>query len=316
VVTITTDFDTIDASWIESPAAMGYSDLFKVCLLVSLGSFIPVTIAAFLIVRRTKRKAEFDRIIQILDVTTTEGDFARDRVAEQYAGNNYVLPVSFAWIISVIGFFALLYGADLVSEHVGKRNFLLTGLLTGPPEVLQNQRYQSMLMLCMAFVGAFLWSIQNMLRRLNAGDLTPAVYLSAGIRMTLAPVLSLVVCNVLPVDSNGQSSSNILVATAFLIGFFPDAAMQFLQEKVVHLFGATARKFSGCNGASNDLPLSMIEGIDVFDRARLGEIGIQNAQNLACANFILLAVRTSFGPLQLIDWIEVDPIGWTGIGVT
>ena len=47
----------------------------------------------------------------------------------------------------------------------------------------------------------------------------------------------------------------------------------------------------------------MIEGISVFHKIRLGEVGIDNAQNLASANQIELLIRTPFKSRQLIDWI-------------
>ena len=282
---------------------LGSSDAFKVALLVILSGFIPVTIAAFLLVRRTKKALEFGRVMQVLGITDTEGEFARDRVTEQYATSNYLLPVSFAWIVSMLGLFALLFGVDLVSKHIGKQDFLLTGLLVGDATVLQPQRYQSMMVLSLGFCGALLWSMQNMLRRLSAGDLTPTVYLSAGIRMTLAPVLALMLSNVLARPSVILWSSNALATVAFLVGFFPDAALQYVRERAGPAFGAPAARLFRDSRVSDDLPLGMIEGIDVYDRARLAEIGIQDAQNLASANIIELIVRTSFNPLQLIDWI-------------
>jgi alpha-beta hydrolase superfamily lysophospholipase len=281
----------------------GASNAFKFVLVVILSGFIPVTIAAFLRFRRIKKTDEFSRVVQMLNITDTEADFARDRVAEQYAGNNYVLPVSFAWIFSLLGFFALLFGADLVAQHHGKANFLLTGLRTGDSEVLQAQRYQSMVVLTLAFCGAFLWSMQNMLRRLSAGDLTPTVYFNAGIRMTLAPMLALMVSHVVAPTPAGSMSGSLLPALAFLVGFFPNTALQYLKERVAPVFGGVAKSSSGANQVAHDLPLGMIEGIDVYDRARLDELGIQDAQNLASANLIELVVRTSFNPIQLIDWI-------------
>jgi hypothetical protein len=47
----------------------------------------------------------------------------------------------------------------------------------------------------------------------------------------------------------------------------------------------------------------MIEGINVFHKVRLGEVGIDNVQNLAEANVIGLLLKTPFNPSQLIDWI-------------
>ena len=41
----------------------------------------------------------------------------------------------------------------------------------------------------------------------------------------------------------------------------------------------------------------------MFHRVRLGEAAIDNAQNLAQANVVELLLKTSFNPVQLIDWI-------------
>ena len=58
------------------------SNLFKCVIAFLLSSFIPFTIAAFLLVRRTKKQVEFDRVVHMLYISATEGEFARDRVAE------------------------------------------------------------------------------------------------------------------------------------------------------------------------------------------------------------------------------------------
>jgi hypothetical protein len=47
----------------------------------------------------------------------------------------------------------------------------------------------------------------------------------------------------------------------------------------------------------------MIEGMNLFHRVRLSEVGIDNAQNLAEANLEELIRKTSFNPRLLLDWI-------------
>src|SRR6266487_5574137 len=58
-----------------------------------------------------------------------------------------------------------------------------------------------------------------------------------------------------------------------------------------------------CINRADDLPLEMIEGINIAHKIRLNEIGIDNAQNLAEANLLELLIRTPFKPRLLIDWI-------------
>jgi hypothetical protein len=47
----------------------------------------------------------------------------------------------------------------------------------------------------------------------------------------------------------------------------------------------------------------MIEGVTLFSKVRLSEVGIDNAQNLAEANIEELFLKTPFNPILLIDWI-------------
>jgi hypothetical protein len=49
--------------------------------------------------------------------------------------------------------------------------------------------------------------------------------------------------------------------------------------------------------------LDMIEGISMFHKVRLNEVGIDNAENLAEANLIELLLKTPFGASNLIDWV-------------
>ena len=51
------------------------------------------------------------------------------------------------------------------------------------------------------------------------------------------------------------------------------------------------------------LPLEMIQGIEVHDRLRPEEEGIDSCYDLATADFVPLMLKTTCGARQLIDWI-------------
>ena len=272
-----------------------YSHIFKLLIAIFLSSFIPVTLISFLRVRRTKKETEFARVVDMLAIADDVAEFARSRVAEQYAALDFRLPVCFACLIAALGFVSLLFGANLVVENEGKINFLLTGVSLADSQTLQSMRIQNMAVMSLAFMGAFLWSAQSILHRLNAGDLAPSVYFNAGIRMTLAPILALLVAHLIHGTEALQTMQAGLPAIAFLIGWFPNRALIFLKEQFPLIFRSKL--------SSDSLPLNMIEGVHTFDRARLNELGIIDAQNLANANFIELVLRTAFNPGQIIDWI-------------
>lgn len=275
-----------------------WSPIFKSLLVLLLSGLMPISAFSFVMVRRTKKEAEFARVVEVLGIARDEAEFARNRVTEQFAARDYRLPVLTAWLLSVIGFISLLFGADLVSEHVGKTNFILTSLFLfdGDKEAMQHLRLQSQVVMSLGFLGAFLWSAQNIIRRLNTGDLAPSVYFYSAIRLILAPVLSLMLALLIESTPAESTVETALPVIAFLVGFFPDEALLYLKERTP-IFRSTSKT------AAHALPLTMIEGINVFDRARLSELNIDDAQNLATANIIELVVRTPFSPNKIIDWI-------------
>jgi hypothetical protein len=214
-------------------------------------------------------------------------------VRDEYALRDYVLPVAFATAVCVSGFIALIYGAELVNKNPTKSDIVLTMNVTDD-NAMKDLRLRSMTVIALAFIGAFVWSARDIVRRLISGDLTPSVYYSAGLRMVYAALLSLMLSFLLRAVSF-QYSDQLMPVVAFLTGMLPDQALIYLRSRVP--------VFSEGRNATAELPLDMIEGMNSFHATRLGEVGIDNAQNLAEANLLDLLLRTPFNPAQLIDWI-------------
>lgn len=141
----------------------------------------------------------------------------------------------------------------------------------------------------MAFLGAYVWSIQRIFRRLVTVDLPPAAYYDVSIRLILSPFVALLFAYIPNIEGG-------VPVIAFFCGLFPQQALNYLRAKMP-VFR------SGTSDRAADLPLDMIEGISAFHQARLNEVGIDNAQNLATASLVELLVRTPFRPPALIDWI-------------
>ena len=47
----------------------------------------------------------------------------------------------------------------------------------------------------------------------------------------------------------------------------------------------------------------MVQGIEVYDKLRLGELGIDSCYDLANKSFVPLLLRTPYGARELLDWI-------------
>jgi hypothetical protein len=160
----------------------------------------------------------------------------------------------------------------------------------------------SLLMLGMAFLGAYLWGIQYVFRRYVADDLSPGVFYGLSMRMLLAGALAVVIFNGYEAlaGSGGESSGGVgrsmWPALAFVLGMFPQRGLTWLREKIP-MFSPekdpTVRR----------LPLEMVEGISIHDRLRLEECGIDSCHNLATTDFVPLAIGSPYSARTLIDWM-------------
>jgi hypothetical protein len=268
----------------------------KTLLVLVLSSFVIVTAVSFLRVRVKKKEEQFKNITQVLGLADEETRLFTPTVRDEYAPWDYVLPVAFATLVCLCGFITFLFGADLVAIHPGKANLVLTASrMDADPKAMELMRLQSMVVISLAFIGAFIWSAREMIRRLISGDLTPSVYYSAGLRMIFAALLSLMLSFLLDALPFPGYTARILPVVAFLTGMLPEQALVYLREKIP--------VFAPGQDTAAELPLDMIEGINAFHKVRLAEVGIDNAQNLAEANVIELLLKTPFNAAQLIDWI-------------
>lgn len=223
-------------------------------------------------------------------------------------GRDYLVPIGSAVFVTAFGVFSLLFANELLSTRaffadelaVPNRDWnsvLLTGLFQGEGrDTLHQQRWQSLTVMSLAFLGAFIWSAHNIIRRYINYDLMPVEYYHTTLRLLLAPLLALMLSFL--IDAGETSwGPHLLPVAAFMTGLIPAAVLFFLQDWFVRLLKAYGFH-------AHHLPLSMIEGLNRFHEVRLSEAGIDNAQNLANADLIELGLATPYPLEQLLDWID------------
>jgi hypothetical protein len=268
--------------------------------------FIPATAVSFYQFRLRRKIKEYNAIVKALSGAKTkargEPTYAPP-VKNEYAKKDYVVPVAFATLICALCSLTLIMGPRLLGET--GRNLLLMGpmIADGVTDPSLVMRLNGMLIISMAFVGSYIWAIQNLVRRLVTVDLPPGAYYAIAIRIIMAVFAALLVYySFMPAvfSQHLDQADNVALETitifAFFAGMFPQRAIRWLQERVRVPWRQTSR-------AADPLPLSMIQGVQLYQRGRLAEVGIDNSQNLAEANLIELLLRTPFNPRQLIDWI-------------
>ncbi|HEV8388376.1 MAG TPA: hypothetical protein VGQ35_00960 [Dongiaceae bacterium] len=93
----------------------------------------------------------------------------------------------------------------------------------------------------------------------------------------------------------------VAIMTAFLLGFYPLAGLNYLVQRVPEL--ALKRPHPDAGLMRYALPLDMIDGLTAYVQFRLEELEYDDVQNMATANPVLLYVETPYNILEIIDWI-------------
>ncbi len=272
--------------------------IFKGALVVLMSAFVPASALTFLHVRLARKDHQFQNLVKILGLDADQASLLSPGVHDEYSGRDYLLPTIFLSVLCLAGFSAFLFDIEILAKNAGKRELFLVGL---QPSDISNAsidilREQSFLAITMGFIGAFVWSGQNIIRRLIAGDLMPSTYYSASIRIIYSVLIALVLVFLFRVDPGNNTTQSLIPVFAFLTGLMPEQVLNYIRERVRALMQ------KGSNSA-DELVLDQIEGMNLFHKTRLSEVSIDNAQNLAEANLFELLLKTPFNSTQLIDWI-------------
>jgi len=145
--------------------------------------------------------------------------------------------------------------------------------------------------LTFSFLGALIYSLNDTVYRFFISDLYPKTFVGYLVRFIFAPALSLVIAYYLMNDwwINGAP---ILF---FLVGFFPQVAMRYIEEK--------ARSFLRLKKERrHEIPLGHLQGVTDYIIYRFREIGVGDAQNLAYSDLNYLR-KNWFNDRQLCDFV-------------
>lgn len=153
-----------------------------------------------------------------------------------------------------------------------------------------------------AFLGAYFFTLNMVFRRYVRADLSPKAYSHISIRIIIATVLAWV-ASAIPslAGSEPEQTAWALLVAAFFIGVVPETGMALFHDILV-----SQQKWIGAVFPSikERDPLSNLQGITLYDRARLLEEGIENIENLAHHDLIELMLRTRIPPPRLVDLVD------------
>ncbi len=142
-----------------------------------------------------------------------------------------------------------------------------------------------------AFLGSYVFTLLHVLRGYQRRDLHPKTYNTIVVRILSAYALALVVSVVYV----GPAAEVVM----FFVGFVPESALVWLREKLSQ--GSGAWRIVPLHEPA---PLTALEGIDLYDRTRLAEEGVNNVEALAHADIVDLMSSTRISAAELVDWTD------------
>jgi hypothetical protein len=178
--------------------------------------------------------------------------------------------------------------------------------VTPPPQPARDSDLLTLLtpsssVVVFAFLGAYFFTIQAVLRGYVRRDLRPKTYSSISVRFVIVMILAWVVTvtegGVAPAQPGQHQALWVL---AFFTGVFPDTAIRYLREFLMSRNSVRQVLPSLYERA----PLTDLEGIDVYDRSRLEDEGVTNIEALAHSDLVELMLQTRIPAARLVDWVD------------
>lgn len=153
-----------------------------------------------------------------------------------------------------------------------------------------------------AFLGAYFFTLGMVFRRYVRADLGPKAYSHISMRIIAAVVLAWV-ASAIPTMGGPDAAEPAawLLVFAFFVGIVPETGMAIIHDALRSRYSPFRAVIPGLE---EEDPLSRLEGITLYDRARLLEEGIENVENLAHHDLIELMLRTRIPTPRVVDLVD------------
>jgi len=217
-------------------------------------------------------------------------------------GVDYTLPLITFFVVMLLSCLMLLmssFALDIFTHP----SFLLAGMnLVNPTDALPAYQKGTFVVVTMAFVGAYVYTLGQLLDRLNNNDLYPISFYYYSARIIIACLTAIVFRHA--ADSVYIEGTQPLVLLGFVSGLAPDLFILAMARRAfqsIKVFGSKADPDPQFRPAA--LPLLMLDDLTKEKIDRLGELGIDSAQVLACQNPFLIWPRLPYDLGLIVDWI-------------
>jgi RimJ/RimL family protein N-acetyltransferase len=152
-----------------------------------------------------------------------------------------------------------------------------------------------------AFLGAYFFSLQMVIKRFVRRDLGANAYNAISLRIILAVIGVWVAIQCFGVlSTHSEKPESYILVASFAVGAFPLIVWQ--------LVSGALKKFPlfqwSLPSLTSSQTLDAIQGLSVWHQARLEEEDVENVPNLATADLVDLLLNTKIPAQRLVDWVD------------
>jgi hypothetical protein len=194
------------------------------------------------------------------------------------------LQVVVTTVLVTIGWMFVLTPQSLYQHSITPGDFTLKHLPEVPAKTF-----------AFAFLGAYFYVLQMLVRRYFQNDLKATAYINATMRIVIVILLVWVLD---PLLADAGWSQNQRSALAFVIGVFPTVGWQVLVKLLLKIPGVFVSSLEPTN------KLTDLDGLNIWYESRLLEVGVEDMQHLATTDIVDLMLNTRIPVDRLVDWID------------
>ncbi len=247
--------------------------------------------------------------------------FERRKVVNPFITGDHAIATWFLVFVvfcgSVVAYFGAMLFADPHQADSLARSYVLGGAIaadpTATPGEIQAYESQTLFIGTMAFIGAYIWTLYQLISRLNNDVVSPITYYMLSIQILAAVLVASMARHI--VDAipgfretvffeDGKAPVG-LALLGFAIGWNPTLWINEIVVRagqVLKIITPT-QQFPDKEHFPSNMPLGLIVGLVDEKIERLREIDIDNCQKLAMENAVIIWTRSPYTFEVIIDWI-------------
>ncbi len=224
----------------------------------------------------------------------------------------FTVPIILATLAMAIGWALVFFGTEPA--------FVVIEKLSAGGMVQAVQHLPESHPVVFGFLGAFTWFLGTIFHRYVTKDMKPSVFMYLATRTWTVFIIT-VVLGVLIGKTSEDAWPTWLLATSFVIGIYPKVGIELIKGialgsiKNISNIRVTRGEDTDEETKSNlklmikkettdNIPLTRVQGLNLWHQTRLEEEDIDSVQNLSQCDIVGLMVNTRLGLTKLLDWIN------------